>query len=167
MDAMVLRCPDCRFPLRHVVGGSVPGYLCPTCNGLGTTTSALRKRVAGGLLDHLWQTAHRQAVASERHCPSCKKAMQLVQQDDSPTLDLCPVCYFIWLDAGELDALPKKAPPVERHPLSPEARAEFRELQAELQRAVAREGGQVESDGRKLRMVVSGIAEVFRGFLSW
>ena len=41
-------------------------------------------------------------------CPACSSMMYRVPTD-GPEIDLCRQCQLVWLDAGELDEMPKRS----------------------------------------------------------
>ncbi len=125
------RCPSCSQELVKTNSGVGLLWVCSGCEGRAVTLSFLRRGVETDFLNQVWQQArasHATQKLGHRACPGCSQKMPLVvvptSDDEQLVLDVCPLCQFIWLDAGEIAQLPIKtaAPESVKPDLSPEAK---------------------------------------------
>lgn len=119
---MTPSCPRCGPPMDRVPGSG--GFRCGECAGQGVTVGMLRREVDADAVNRLWQAAVQAPPAGVR-CPSCTHAMVALDAF-GVELDICRTCQWVWLDAGERDALPAGAPAPEEpgEPELPEAAQE-------------------------------------------
>jgi membrane associated rhomboid family serine protease len=86
---------------------------CPKCGGRTASLEFLRRNAAKEAIDKLWNAARNAAPRGALPCPACERRMVEVEARSaggSVEVDVCAPCHFIWFDAGELEALPGKAP---------------------------------------------------------
>lgn len=106
-------------------------YACNGCDGRAITLSVLRKRADKTFMQDLWSAAQRATENGPRSCPSCKRKMgevELARDDEALKLDVCPTCYVVWFDAGEVERVPRTSAAYAK---------ETREMPREAQRALA------------------------------
>lgn len=108
-------CPSCHAEL--VLGGNGPGgfWVCPNSHGMACTMTAAYGRVSDEEIRAIWHGSEH-GWPSSRACPMCARPMVTVDvsaDSDAPekvTVDVCREDEVFWLDAGELDELPRNAP---------------------------------------------------------
>ena len=105
-------------------------HRCPHCCGYLITLPLLRRLLSRTFVNEVWNRA-REGGNSEGNllCPRCRQAMAAVRtpaKESTPEieLDVCSRCQHVWLDAGEIEAVPAKPEPSrapKKAPLSREA----------------------------------------------
>jgi Zn-finger nucleic acid-binding protein len=109
-------CPTCQAPLALSANGLTAFWSCPAGHGAACTVTAAYGHVDGDEIRKLWH-ASENAPAGGRPCPMCGGTMTEVPAgaDTAPApIDVCRADELFWLDAGELEQLPKPtaaAPP--------------------------------------------------------
>lgn len=86
-------------------------YDCAECRGVAVALPVLRKHCGEATADTAWKIAlqHSSHAGDPVPCPVCRKAAsRLVLPEPRVELDLCRTCHFLWLDAGEMELLPKR-----------------------------------------------------------
>jgi len=112
-------CPTCQTTLALGANGLTSFWSCPNGHGAACTVTAAYSAISGDEIRTLWH-ASENAPAGNRSCPMCGGTMAEVPAgpDTAPApVDVCRADEVFWLDAGELDQLPKTAPAA---PPSPE-----------------------------------------------
>lgn len=102
-------CPACRTALTRMRGRGEVFWQCEACGGRSSTLSLMRKMVPAYLVNDLWQRVRNYEYPMLRRCSCCPAKMEQVPvqvPSGEMLLDVCSRCHFIWLDAGEIDALP-------------------------------------------------------------
>lgn len=105
-----MKCPKCQHEMEAVEFGTEVSVLrCTGCNGLYCETEMLRRMRDEWLTETVLDTGC--ATLGARHnemrgitCPVCEVQMNHVQDEEQVhiTLDTCPSCERVFLDAGEL-----------------------------------------------------------------
>lgn len=108
-------CPGCGADLTRAHNDLGAYWVCSRCQGRAVTLPILRKGLSRDFVNGLWG-AVRDGVGqvSERKCPACRKQMFEVSAyagPNSPTVDVCKTCEFIWFDANEMETAPAAPPP--------------------------------------------------------
>lgn len=106
-----MTCPVCESALVDQRLGAIEARKCPECGGLWLTEEGLRraKDEADPQLRwmdfELWEHPERFRVARrDRRCPGCGDPLvELAYAETGVTVDFCPRCRGVWLEAGELD----------------------------------------------------------------
>lgn len=107
-------CPACRADL-VLSGGPAAFWVCPNGHGMACTMTVAYSRVRDDEIAAIWQASEHGAPSS-RACPMCQHPMVTVDvsgDSDAPesvTIDVCRDDEVFWLDAGELDELPRDVP---------------------------------------------------------
>lgn len=107
----MLNCPACHIGLDRTKTHEGALFVCPQCSGKLVPFSLLRQAVSPSLVDDLVRSARAQIQLNGKQCPSCSRPMALVAAVGARTptnVDICTSCEAVWLDRGELDALPKR-----------------------------------------------------------
>jgi Zn-finger nucleic acid-binding protein len=107
-----LTCPHCASKLQPKKYGDRVAWTCPACSGLAFNLAVLRDEIDDAVVAQFWRQARSAAVAAAR-CPSCRRAMRLIEHRTarvSLDADICVPCQLIWLDGGELDLIQEAAP---------------------------------------------------------
>lgn len=139
-------CPCCeKTALTQVRNDAGVLWHCPKCDGRAITLSMLRRRAPNEYVGALWQTVRSEVEAGgfrgRKSCPSCRRRMVKAQapaEAGDMELDICDACHFVWLDKGEIEALPAAEVVVELDPpLDPRVRealaiAEVSRMRTEL-----------------------------------
>jgi Zn-finger nucleic acid-binding protein len=86
---------------------------CPRCGGIWLDNGELETLAAlGPFYTENLETpvASRAERNPDRHCPKCKKPLEIMRYDKMPEIefDVCPKCGGLWCDAGELKAVCSK-----------------------------------------------------------
>ena len=104
-------CPTCHATLVLGANGVASFWSCPNSHGVACTMTAAYGHVQEDEILTIWHGSEK-ASAGARACPMCGKAMVEVAVKDAAgvTVDVCRDDELFWLDAGELDQLPKDAP---------------------------------------------------------
>jgi hypothetical protein len=111
-----MRCPKCpEVEMETVEVHEVKIDRCPSCGGAWYDRGeleALKDRESGGdfawLDAGLWRDADRVEVdkRSQRRCPQDDVPLASVRYGGPEvTVEVCPVCFGIWLDRGEYDRI--------------------------------------------------------------
>ncbi len=102
-----MNCPQCAQSLQIQSSKRFAhAYTCAQGHGLGLGFGLLKENFEPAPFLRLWTQARVSAEGPQ--CPSCRHPMRISELgvgDDHVVLDLCKICYFVWLDPGELDAL--------------------------------------------------------------
>ena len=103
-------CPKCSNPMETVeYGTDIKVMRCTACCGLYCEQQTLHQLRDEWLSDTVLDTGS--AAMGAKHnemlditCPGCSATMDRVQDDGQThiTLDICPACDGVFLDAGEL-----------------------------------------------------------------
>ena len=102
-------CPVCKNNLEKAVFYGVEADYCDICLGLWFEEEELRwakdekDRNLRWLDFDLWKDKTKFRISKGiRFCPSCRFPLYEVLYDDSDiVIDLCNLCYGVWLDRGE------------------------------------------------------------------
>ena len=102
-------CPICKKDLEKAIFYGVEVDYCSQCLGLWLEEEELRwakdikDRNLRWLDVDLWKDKTKFKISKgERVCPSCRLPLYVVYYSDSKFIvDLCNLCYGIWLDRGE------------------------------------------------------------------
>lgn len=133
-ETTALGCPTCGTPVRLVRQGGADVWACPQGHGLGFTLDEAYGHVDEAALGTLWR-ASAAAPAGGRACPLCAGPLVTVAGEGTDVpVDVCRPDQLIWLDAGELEALPPDLP---EPPLAPEEREHLHDIVTEYDRALA------------------------------
>ena len=116
-----MKCPICKIELEKAIFYGVEIDYCPKCLGIFFEGDKLRlakderdKNLMWLDID-LWKEEKKFRISSvQKLCPSCNVPLYEVSYNDSDVkVDVCNLCYGIWLDRGEfkaiIDYLKKKA----------------------------------------------------------
>ena len=112
---MTFRCPRCGRPLteRKTARGLL--WHCDQCDGRAATIPVLRRQAPQEAVSRLWQEARGAGRVHSHACPACGNPMVEVRapapEGQAETLDVCPLCGLVWLDAGEWSHAPEPPPP--------------------------------------------------------
>src|SRR5450432_3364048 len=101
-------CPRCATPLAQVKMEHGIFWACETCGGRALNVELLRRTFTKESINPLWQHVLANAGSVGRPCPCCGRAMAevaLIDQPDSPAVDVCRLCHFVWFDANEMKDL--------------------------------------------------------------
>ena len=155
-DIRGMHCPACGHLLSSRTAGDVTVDVCDGgCGGIWFDHYELHKvdepaEAAGeGLLDVAVDPAVQVDLDKRRTCPKCTDDVVMMRHFTSVerkvTIDECPECGGIWLDAGELRAIRTEFPSDDARQAAadkyfddvfgPELKAEHAESQAELEHA--------------------------------
>ena len=92
-------------------------YACPACGGVSGNLALLRQSWQPEFANTLWRAvrdAHPTDHGGALPCPSCRKRMHVAAlqaaEGGEVQLDVCRTCQLVWLDAGEAERLPRRAP---------------------------------------------------------
>jgi hypothetical protein len=111
-------CPTCQAPLALGANGLTGFWSCPNGHGAACTVTAAYGHVQDEEIRAIWQ-ASAPAQPGSRACPMCGRPMVEVSVDAAAAagaqaakvaVDVCRDDELFWLDAGEVDQLPKSAP---------------------------------------------------------
>jgi Zn-finger nucleic acid-binding protein len=111
-------CPSCQTPLALGANGLTGFWSCPNGHGAACTVTAAYGHVQDEEIRAIWQ-ASAQGQPGSRACPMCGRPMVEVSVDAATAagaqaakvaVDVCRDDELFWLDAGEVDQLPKSAP---------------------------------------------------------
>lgn len=107
-----IECPKCSVAANRieidVFGPNIFIDICPRCEGIWLDAGELGKLLKDRKLsDYLTKDIGTQSK-SKLICPRCGGLMDIESADDID-VDVCLSCNGVWLDAGELDGLKKKA----------------------------------------------------------
>jgi len=102
-------CPICKIGLREVIFYNIGVNYCPNCLGIFFEEEELRwakdeKDKNLNWLDiDLWKNRKKFKISrNQKPCPVCRLPLYEVNYGDSGiTIDVCNLCYGIWLDRGE------------------------------------------------------------------
>lgn len=86
---------------------------CDNCSGRLATLPVLKKALHADTIQELWQQAFQLQLPALLPCPACEGRMEEVPVRTPAgdiMLDVCTTCQFVWMDAGEIDHLPKVEP---------------------------------------------------------
>lgn len=118
----MMNCPLCKIKLNQAILANVEVDYCPQCLGLWFEQDELRmakdeKDKELNWLDiDLWQDKGKFRIGRQlKPCPACRLPLYQVGYDKSKIeVDVCNVCFGVWLDRGEfraiIDYLKKQAP---------------------------------------------------------
>ena len=103
-------CPKCRAPMETLeYGTDIEVRRCTACSGLFCTWQALQQLRDEWLSDVILDKGSaaqgsRQNEMQDVPCPACGTIMERIQDRENAriTLDSCPGCNGVFLDAGEL-----------------------------------------------------------------
>jgi Zn-finger nucleic acid-binding protein len=121
-------CPECRIDLEEKKADHGVHWECPSCGGTGWGVALLRRVASDRHVQKIWMAA---AASNEdgRQCPACDETMRQVRgRSKDPVkpdlmVDVCLVCWMIWLDRGELAEIgPHEDPPSKVSPIHPLSR---------------------------------------------
>lgn len=102
-----MKCPHCRQAL---IRSDEPPYLlwsCRQCGGCAATMAVLRRGIEHEVLRQAWNRTVGENRRVLMPCPACSAMMHRVPTE-GPEIDLCRQCQVVWLDAGELEQIPKR-----------------------------------------------------------
>lgn len=108
-----MNCPSCTgVELNEEPAGDMSIDRCPQCHGIWLDACELEHLLTRLPHPLLQSDRHFRPAASEgprRTCPHCKGTSYLIKLNSlirpGTILDTCPVCFGVWLDAGELGQL--------------------------------------------------------------
>lgn len=114
-----MKCPACSRELTAITEGGITVQACKGgCGGLWFTSLELQKvdrpnEAAGVPLLHVERDPSVKVdLSKRRNCPKCN--MEMMQHffsvDRKVTVDECPECAGLWLDAGELATVRSEFP---------------------------------------------------------
>jgi membrane associated rhomboid family serine protease len=160
----VLTCPKCSIPLRAVKTPTGIGWICRRCGGRAANLSVMRRALQPAFMRQLWLQARESSpaalVVEARRCPSCAHEMRVVvvagEEAQPVELDLCPHCQMAWMDADEVEALPRLP---RQKSLSPEARQKVAMMEVELMRMRAKQesGGSPPENAWQILIAIFGL----------
>lgn len=103
-----LPCPLCHGALEGVTGRHGVVWVCRLCEAGATTLGVVRQVAPREFVNHLWQAAQTQGVASPLRCPSCTQALISLGPDVAiePAAQVCVRCFLVWLGQDSLAVLP-------------------------------------------------------------
>jgi membrane associated rhomboid family serine protease/Zn-finger nucleic acid-binding protein len=122
----MLLCPRCDVTLGHAEGDAEGLFACPRCKGRATTIPVLHRLVERDVVERLKQTSRYATRRAGSPCPSCRAETGIVPLAVGAAtvpVDVCLRCQFVWFDAKELEALPRRALPVGPEPARSRRRA--------------------------------------------
>jgi Zn-finger nucleic acid-binding protein len=105
-------CPGCRTPLEQMRMEQGVFWICRQCGGRALSVELLRHTFTKESINPLWLRAITGAGRIGRACPCCGQAMSevaLADKPDSPAVDVCRICHFVWFDANEIAELKPRA----------------------------------------------------------
>lgn len=110
-----MQCPKCEQALHPRRFGEVVVDQCPVCQGVWLDLGelpVLRQQQNTHYSQGSGETAVYNVLSAP--CPHCGGDGHMTRIHDLArpeiVMDTCPVCYGIWLDGGELDALTAQSP---------------------------------------------------------
>lgn len=115
-------CPACRTPLSETKLAHGIFWQCDQCGGRALTVELLRRTFTPASINPLWGHAIENAGQPGRPCPQCEQPMLSVtfSNADSPFIDICKKCHFVWFDRGEVETLQPQTSDTNKTKLSPE-----------------------------------------------
>lgn len=123
-------------------------WACPECGGRALSVELLRRTFTNESINPFWRRVLTNPATGDRACPCCDRSMlqvALADAADSPAIDVCRLCHFVWFDANEMAGLTPRpitpAPP----PLPAEARQAIAMLEVK-RLADAAEGSDFDSE---------------------
>lgn len=114
--ADVFTCPVCGTPLEQMRLEHGVFWACPQCGGRALSVELLGRTFAREAINPLWLRVLNGEGHPGRNCPCCGYAMlevDLTEKPETPAVEVCRVCHFVWFDAREIGELPPRAIPVE------------------------------------------------------
>ncbi len=114
----VFTCPGCASPLEQMRLEHGVFWACPRCGGRALSVELLRRTFAKESINPLWLRVISGEGRPGRNCPCCGHVMlevDLTGKPETPAVDVCRLCHFVWFDAseiGELEPLPLPVEPV-------------------------------------------------------
>ena len=133
-----MKCPACQAELVHCNNEYGNFWHCGDCAGTAVTLPLLKRFVDRETIQALWRGVKDWNHVARRCCPGCNNRMEEVplQLSAGPVMiDVCEVCQFVWMDAGEWDVLPNAPADRDEAALSPAARQQLAIAQTEQIRA--------------------------------
>ena len=102
-----MNCPKCKSRMENLAVEGIGVERCSNCHGmwfdlLGIESLA-KKKAAAQLDTGAVEVGLKYNKIREIDCPKCNTRMTKMSDKDLPELayEKCPVCYGVWLDAGE------------------------------------------------------------------
>lgn len=102
-----MNCPKCKSRMENIAVEGIGVVRCTNCQGmwfelLGIERLA-KKKAAAQLDTGAVEVGLKYNKIREIDCPKCNTRMTKMSDKDMPELayEKCPVCYGVWLDAGE------------------------------------------------------------------
>jgi Zn-finger nucleic acid-binding protein len=108
-------CPSCQAPLALGANGLTGFWSCPNGHGVACTVTAAYGHVDEAEIRAIWQGSA-SATPGSHSCPMCGHPMVEVAAAAASAgaaavpVDVCRDDELFWLDAGEVDQLPKDTP---------------------------------------------------------
>jgi Zn-finger nucleic acid-binding protein len=123
--AEVFTCPSCATPLEQMRLEHGVFWACARCGGRALSVELLRRTFAKEAINPLWLRVLSGAGRVGRNCPCCHHPMlevDLTEKPETPMVDFCRLCHFVWFDASEIGELQPREipaePPAKRKPRS-------------------------------------------------
>lgn len=112
----VFTCQVCGTPLDQMQLEHGVFWPCPQCSGRALSVELLLRTFARKAINSLWLRVLNGASPPGRNCPCCGHAMlevDLTEKPETPAVEVCRLCHFVWFDAREIGELPPRAIPAE------------------------------------------------------
>lgn len=100
-------------------------WACARCGGRALGVELLRRTFTNESINPLWLRAINGLGSAGRDCPCCGRTMTevaLADTPETPAVDVCRLCHFVWFDPDELAELKPRPLPVAPPPLPAKAR---------------------------------------------
>ncbi len=100
-------------------------WACPECGGRALSVELLRRTFTNESINPFWRRVIGDPTIGHRACPCCGRRMlevALADESNSPQVDVCRLCHFVWFDANEMAGLTPRPLPVAPPQLPAEAR---------------------------------------------
>jgi hypothetical protein len=100
-------------------------WACSRCGGRALSVELLRRAFKNESINPFWLRVISGRGTVGRGCPCCGRAMieiALADTPESPSVDVCRQCHFVWFDPNEMAELKPRPLPVEPPALPAEAR---------------------------------------------
>lgn len=105
-----MRCPRDKTTLNSHRQGVVDLHTCARCRGLWFTKESMQRVLLldgfkSDIFTRVGQGMWSRRTQRKQDCPTCGEIPLVARQVGEVEVDVCPVCYGIWFDSGELDAI--------------------------------------------------------------
>ena len=100
-------------------------WACPECGGRALSVELLRRTFTNESINPFWRRVIGGPAIGHRACPCCGRRMlevALADKSNSPQVDVCRLCHFVWFDANEMADLAPRPLPMAPPQLPAEAR---------------------------------------------